>query len=194
MDFKNLMFSEESRLIFGKKELLIVKKQLNGEKLSQSEKNVLSRSIRKKFEFIKKISKFEDKFKLEHNIDNKKLIFKTVDLILKDKYYNNVKSIFLFGSFSDKTNTFRSDIDICVLFDKKLNKKEIFDFRLRILSELPDKIDLQIYQELPYKIKQEIIKNHKILYKRKDFNRYDFIIKNIKDNSYLFRMNKFFAK
>ena len=42
-----------ARKIFGKRELKIIEKQLFGLNLTQSEKNRLSRDIRKKLEFIK---------------------------------------------------------------------------------------------------------------------------------------------
>jgi hypothetical protein len=48
--------SENARKIFGKRELKIIEKQMLGVNLTQSEKNRLSRDIRKKLEFIKEIS------------------------------------------------------------------------------------------------------------------------------------------
>ena len=45
--------NKDIRKIFGKKELVIIEKQLLGVSLTQSEKNRLSRDIRKKFEVIK---------------------------------------------------------------------------------------------------------------------------------------------
>ena len=65
-----------ARRIFGKKELEIMLKQLDGIALTQSEKNRLSRDIRSKLEFIKNISVFEDEFKLKKNPNNKGLITK----------------------------------------------------------------------------------------------------------------------
>lgn len=53
--FKN---NENSRKIFGKRELKIIEKQLLGIALTQSEKNRLSRDIRKKMNFIKEISRY----------------------------------------------------------------------------------------------------------------------------------------
>ena len=43
---------DSARKIFGKKEIRIIQKQLDGITLTQSEKNRLSRSVRKKFEVI----------------------------------------------------------------------------------------------------------------------------------------------
>ena len=51
----SLKADKDSRKIFGSKELKIIEKQLMGIKLTQSEKNRLSRDIRKKLRFIKEI-------------------------------------------------------------------------------------------------------------------------------------------
>lgn len=191
--FKNLVLSEEARLLFGKKEQEIIRKQLNGEKLSQSQRNVLSRSIRKKLNFILKLVDFKEKFKLEYNIENKKLIDKVVNTILEDKSSSKIKAILLFGSFANNTQIFRSDIDICVIFDKNLSLKEIFDFRIRILGNFSLKIDLQVFNFLPRKIQKSIVMNYKILYKTKDFNNEDFFINNIKQSDFDLRMQNFFG-
>ena len=49
---KFLKENENVRKVFGKRELKIIEKQLLGVNLTQSEKNRLSRDIRKKFEFV----------------------------------------------------------------------------------------------------------------------------------------------
>jgi len=69
---KFLRESENARKVFGKRELKIIEKQLFGVGLTQSEKNRLSRDIRKKFEFISKASRFEEEFKLKKGIEIKK--------------------------------------------------------------------------------------------------------------------------
>ena len=61
--------SKESRRIFGEKEIKIIEKQLLGVNLTQSEKNRLSRGIRKKLEFIQRIARFEDEFKLKKGLE-----------------------------------------------------------------------------------------------------------------------------
>ena len=57
--------SEDSRKVFGARELKIIEKQLKGVNLTQSEKNRLSRDIRKKFDFIAKVSRFKEEFNLK---------------------------------------------------------------------------------------------------------------------------------
>ena len=56
--------NKNTRKIFGKRELKIIEKQIFGINLTQSEKNRLSRDIRKKFEFIEQVARFSAQFKL----------------------------------------------------------------------------------------------------------------------------------
>mgnify|MGYP006291850749 CR=1 FL=1 len=68
----------------------------------------------------------------------------------------NVKFIILFGSVScGKDNKF-SDIDIAVYY--KGNKKQRFDFRKKVLINLPDRYDVKIFQDLPLYIQKEVLK------------------------------------
>lgn len=189
-----LKINKNARKIFGKKEIEIIIKQLEGLKLTQSEKNRLSRDIRPKLEFIKEIAKFDDEFKLEKNQDNKKIIQRAVDVIINDKSRDNIKAILLFGSFADNSFTKRSDIDICVVFNKELSLKEATEFRIRISGQLTEKVDIQVFNVLPQKIKREIARNHKILYRANNFNNLNFSIKYLKDTDYFIRMEKIFAK
>src|SRR3989338_7316441 len=106
------------RKIFGKRELVIIKKQLLGIRLTQSEKNRLSRDIRKKFDFIKETSRYNFDFKLKKGSEINEMIEETKEFILGTDYFPRIKKIYLFGSTSDNTRTFRSDIDIAVEFDK----------------------------------------------------------------------------
>lgn len=154
----------EARKIFGKQELRIIEKQLKGINLTQSEKNRLSRDIRKKMKFIKEISKFKDEFDLKKGIENKKLIDETLEVILESKWRNSIKKITLFGSITNNQLTINSDIDIAVEF-RFISKKDAFNFRKNIMGKIPDKIDLQVFNHLPIKIKDSISSNHKVLYK-----------------------------
>ena len=166
---KFLNKNENSRKIFGQRERKIIEKQLSGVSLTQSEKNRLSRDIRKKFQFIKDISKFEGEFDLKKGSENKKIIHDALEIILEHRLRNKIKGVLLFGSLIKNKMTFRSDIDIAVEFDK-ITKKDALDFRKRITGETHDKIDIQVFNFLPEKIKRSILKSHRILYKneRKD--------------------------
>ena len=184
----NLLKTEKSRKIFGKKELEIIEKQLNGERLTQSEKNRLSRDIRKKLDFINEISEFKDDFKLERNQINKKIIGETVNIIFNDELKANIKAVLLFGSFADNSFIRRSDIDICVIFKNDLSLKEATKFRIRISGQVSDKIDIQVFNVLSFKIKRSIARNHKVLYNVFDFDNINFSIKYLKDEDYFIRL------
>jgi predicted nucleotidyltransferase len=168
---------KESREIFGKREIEIVDKQINGISLTQSEKNVLSRSIRKKLELVKKLSKYSDEFNLKFNAENNKIINDSMNII-KSKI--NLKAILLFGSLLKKDNTKFSDIDLCIVLGRNVTKKQSTEILLEISGRLNKKIDISIYENLPDNIKCEILKNNRILYKTDDFNKTKFEIKELK--------------
>jgi len=159
--------NKEARKIFGKKELEIIEKQLLGINLTQSERNRLSRDIRVKFEFIKKLAGFEPEFKLKKGSEIKKIVEETKNIILDDELFKKIKQIILFGSFVENKMTFRSDIDIAVKFDN-LDLKEATKFRLRISGRINEKADVQVYNVLPPKIKEEIDEKGRILYDKQN--------------------------
>lgn len=191
---KKILEAKDARKIFGKKELEIISKQLDGLLLTQSEKNRLSRDIKPKLRFIEELSEFKDEFKLEKNQNNKRLIQKALELILNHRLKDNIKSILLFGSFADNTFIWRSDIDICVVFKKKLPLKDSTKFRLEVSRDLPEKVDIQVFDTLPQKIKRSIARNHKVLYKTQDYDNLDFTIRYLKDEDYFIRMKRIFGE
>lgn len=152
-----------ARKIFGKRELKIIEKQLSGINLTQSEKNRLSRDIRKKLEFIKEISRFSDEFDLKKGAIIKNQIEEAKKEILESKYFPRIKKIWLYGSTTENQRTFRSDIDIAVEFDKT-DSREAAEFRIKILGNFSDKMDIQVYNVLPDKIKKEINEKGKVIY------------------------------
>ncbi len=162
---KFLKENPNSRKIFGKRELKIIEKQLNGINLTQSEKNRLSRDIRKKLKFIKELSRFEKDFELKKAKLIKEIIEETKETILKDKLCNKIKELWLFGSAVENKVSFRSDIDIAVKFDE-INVKQATEFRIRIQGKVSDKVDVQVYNILPKKITNEINKKGRILYRK----------------------------
>ncbi len=187
-----LKSNKNTRKIFGKKEMGIILKQLDGVALTQSEKNRLSRDIKPKLEFIKEASKFGDEFELKKDADSLRLVDKAVQLILHDELKDKIKAILLFGSHAGGIVTKRSDIDICVVFDK-ISRMEADKFRIRILGHFQLKMDIQVFNVLPQKIKREIARNHKVLYKSNDYDNINFSIRYLKDEDYFTRMNKIFG-
>ena len=158
--------------------------------LTQSEKNRVSRDIKPKLEFIKEIYEFREEFRLEKNQENKRLIEKAVAVILNDPLRENIQAALLFGSFADNSFTKRSDIDICVVFNKDLSLNEATKFRIRALGQLPEKMDIQVFNILPQKIKRSIARSHRVLYKNKSYDNMDFSIRYLKDEDYFIRMDK----
>ena len=162
------IFIKESplaRKVFGAKEIVIIGKQVSGIKLTQSEKNRLSRDIRPKLRFIQEISKFSKEFNLKKGSENKEMVAQALEVIRRDKDFEKIREIWLFGSMVKNEMTVRSDIDIAVLFDK-INLTGTTNFRIRVGGRVDDKIDVQVFSALPDKIKKSILKSHKVLYKR----------------------------
>lgn len=154
-----------ARKVFGEKEIVIIRKQIAGVRLTQSERNRLSRDIRPKFKFIVQASRFSSEFELKKGAENKRIIEDALEVIREDKDFERIREVWLFGSVVDNTMTVRSDIDICVLFDR-ISLREATKFRVRIAARVDDKVDVQIFSKLPGKIKKSILKSHKVLYKR----------------------------
>jgi len=166
MGFKEFLQKDENaRKVFGKREIVIIKKQLLGVPLTQSEKNRLSRDIRKKLKFIKEVSRFESEFELKKGIENKRLIEEVKQEILSSKYFSRIRRIVVFGSFVENQLTLMSDIDIAVEFDK-IDEKEATEFRIKIAGCFSERLDIQVYNVLPEKIKKEIDENGKVIYEQ----------------------------
>src|SRR3989338_10305241 len=182
--------NQKARKIFGKKELSIIAKQLAGLRLTQSEKNRLSRDIRPKLEFIGEIAQFRDEFRLAKSQDNKALMGKAVDAILRDGQKDTIEAILLFGSFADGTFSSLSDIDICVVFRKNPTLQEATEFRMRVSGEIPEKINVHVFNILPQKLKRAIARSHKVLYSSGEFDNLDFSVRYIKDEDYFIRMGR----
>lgn len=163
MALSNFLNKQEAKKLFTPKEIEIMHKQLMGISLTQPEKNVLSRSVRKKLQAVDQLSHYRDEFLLKKSQERQRLIKKALQVILNDPLKKHIDSVLLFGSTLGKT-TKSSDIDICVRFTK-ISLKNATKFRIRTMSELPGIIDIQVFNTLPDKIQKEIQKNHKVLYK-----------------------------
>ncbi len=96
-------------------------------------------------------------------MDIKSLVKKIKQLDTKKK----VKFIILYGSVAKGTNKKNSDIDLAVYYDQ--DKKARFNFRIKLLGEFPEKVDLQIFQDLPLYIRKEVIAGKLLYSKNFDF-------------------------
>lgn len=168
MSFIDILKENENiRKIFGKRELVIIEKQLFGVSLKPSERTRLSRDIRKKFEAIESLILYKENFKLKQGAIVKDLIKEAKGIILESKYFPKINKIILFGSAAENKLTLLSDIDIAIDF-KEISKTEAVKFRLEMLRKVNKKVDIQVYNILPDKIKKEIQEKGKLLYERKN--------------------------
>ena len=157
--------NEDSRLLFSKGEIKIIEKQMNRINLTQSEKNRLSRSIRKKLKFIKEVSRFSGEFEMKKGYLIKEAIDDVLSEIKNSEFFPRIKKIVLFGSAAENYMTFRSDIDISAEFSD-ISLKDATLFRIYISGRTNQKIDIQVYNHLPLKIRKEIDLKGKVLYKK----------------------------
>lgn len=163
--WKFLKSSRDARKVFGERELKIIEKQFYGINLTQSEKNRLSRDIRKKLYFIQEAAKFSDEFDIKKASAIKRIIDEAKEAILKSPSFGKIKRIILYGSAAENKLTFKSDIDIAVEFSD-INLKEATLFRKKILGKVNPRIDMQVYNHLPDNIKKEIGSKGKVIYKK----------------------------
>ena len=164
---KAIQANKNVRRIFGKRELVIIEKQLKGVVLTPSEKTRLSRDIRKKLEAVAALAPFTQEFRLKHGSIVHECIIDAKEAILESAYFQRIKRIVLFGSAATRQLTLGSDIDIAVEFTS-ITKKEAFRFQLDILKKLNDNLDIKVYNILPQKIKREIDTKGKMLYEHKN--------------------------
>lgn len=160
-----LLTEPSARRIFGRRELKIVEKQLRGVRLTQSEKNRLSRDVRKKLEFVKRAARFESEFELKKGAELQRKVGKALDAIRNDESFPRVRRIWLFGSAAANERTLRSDIDVAVELDAR-DAKDAAKFRSRVSGSVPDDIDIQVLNLLPRAVRKEAVEKGRILYER----------------------------
>lgn len=74
-----------------------------------------------------------------------------------------IQFVILYGSAAEGKEGELSDIDLAAGYDG--SKGERFDFRVRVLGDLPDKFDVQIFQDLPLYLKMEALKGQVLYYR-----------------------------
>lgn len=87
------------------------------------------------------------------------------------KYFKNiegVKAVILYGSRVEGRSHQKSDWDICLVAPEKDSWKVIKE-SWHTPETSREKYDVHTFEELPLKIKIRIIKNHKVLWKEKNF-------------------------
>ena len=160
-------------IILSDREKKIIEKKMTGKKLSQTERNRLSRSIRPKLREISKIDSKQILEKIDYNpksisIENK--ITRVIKETLKD-----VDSIILYGSAIQTNYHEYNDIDIMIVIKEKITPeyqkyKKISELK-KILKESQIVSDIEIiskdslingYKNSPTLIYQ--LKDSKIIY------------------------------
>jgi predicted nucleotidyltransferase len=91
----------------------------------------------------------------------------------------HVRLAYLFGSAAKGKAGKLSDVDIAVLFDDSLGKKERFKLQLKLIGDIAallktDKVDLADINEAPLSLKFEIIKANFPLFVRDRMLKIDF--------------------
>jgi len=98
-----------------------------------------------------------------------------------DKY--PVIIAYLFGSEAKGKAGLLSDIDIAVFFDKKTDKSERFDMKLRLSSELSSimkkTVDVVTLNDSPVQLSYEVIKHEKVIFCKDKSMQVDFETKTL---------------
>gem|GEM_PF-257168 len=95
------------------------------------------------------------------------------DIVKALNPFEAVHSIMWFGSSVRGEATEDSDIDICIIeepgYTLKLKEK------LRIIRELPEKVDVSFFHDLPLNIRQEVLQEGEIIYTKGNYYVYTLI-------------------
>jgi predicted nucleotidyltransferase len=92
--------------------------------------------------------------------------------------FKRVKFIILFVSAAEGNLTEDSDIDVCIYFDG--SKIEGEKFRLKLLSEIPDYFDVQVFNSLPIFVRKEVLKGKPIFIADREFT-YEIFYKTLEE-------------
>jgi predicted nucleotidyltransferase len=107
-----------------------------------------------------------------------KIVDDAVERLKNVQGFEKVRFIILYGSAAEGTTREESDIDLCIDIDAE--DYESSKFRLRVLSELPDFFDVQIFAQLPLYVKKEVLKG-KVIFCRNEEHLYEVAISTIKE-------------
>lgn len=91
--------------------------------------------------------------------EEKKLLTYVTNQLKKNP---EVEAIILFGSYAKGKQKPLSDIDLCVLTEKKISER----VKAKIVSNSSSKIDISLFWDLPSSIRYTVLREGKILFKR----------------------------
>lgn len=113
-------------------------------------------------------------------------LLKKLDILKKDDY---ILAITLFGSFA--RNEPYSDIDVCIVLNRKLTNLEMSRKRLKYQTLVSEPFDIQIFQQLPLYIRMRVLKEG-VLYFCRDLDKlHDIAYRTIKDFVYFERYYRY---
>jgi uncharacterized protein len=101
------------------------------------------------------------------------------NIVNKVKKDERILAVALFGSYA-RREKYR-DIDIALILNENLTKKEMSKIKLDYLSETSSKIDLKIFQQLPIYIRSRILKEGKIVFCKNNDLLYEIALRNLKE-------------
>ncbi|MFW6194822.1 MAG: nucleotidyltransferase domain-containing protein [Halobacteriota archaeon] len=87
-------------------------------------------------------------------------IEETLRKIKKAEGFEKVQFVILYGSAVQGGMTKDSDIDLCIYYEG--TSKEALEYRFKVLSELSNGFDVQIFQLLPLYVRVEVLKGEVI--------------------------------
>ncbi len=90
---------------------------------------------------------------------------KITKLLKQSNVFDSLNFIVVYGSVSKNKQTPLSDIDVCISLSLLI--KERTKLRLKLLSNLPEKFDLQIFEDLPIYLKKEVLQGELLYCKNK---------------------------
>lgn len=108
-----------------------------------------------------------------------KLIKNSMEKLKNLEGFDKVRFIIHYGSAAEGITREESDIDLCIDIDADTDY-ERSRFRLKVLSELPDFFDVQIFAQLPLYVKKEVLKGKVILCRDEEYL-YETAISTIKE-------------
>ena len=130
------------------REMKIINKKINGLSLSQNESNILSKSIRKKLNEVRKIDSEMLLKKLEYNQEAKSIENKIKKQLLKN-LGTNIHSIIVYGSAIQNNYKNYNDVDVLIITKSKTwnSEGEKYDMIMKLANDAKRKginLDTQI--------------------------------------------------
>ena len=100
----------------------------------------------------------------KENIDVEKIL----DRLRDGPHFDELRFVYLYGSYASGETTERSDIDLCLYYDID-DKKELYRTFFRISGSFPDRYDVQMFQLLPLYVQKEVFKGELLYAEDKGF-------------------------